>query len=132
MLQAPMIKQVIAVMIGGGLGSLTRFSISYWVQKVTQNVYFPWGILMANLIGCFGMGIVFGILFERYDLGPVWRAGIIIGFFGGLTTFSSFSLDTITLLQATEYIAAVGNIILNVVGCLLATFIGLGLVRLVI
>ena len=125
-------KQILIIFLGGGVGSVCRFLISYLVQTITQNLFFPFGILVVNILGCFGIGLIVGIFFEHYTFGTLWRAGIIIGFFGGFTTLSSVSLDTLTLLQSAEYVSGFANILLNLVGCLLATFLGLSLARLVL
>ena len=71
------------------------------------------------------MGILAGILIHRFNMGPVWRAGVLIGLLGGVTTFSSFSIDTITLIQNGDIVSALTNIVLTLVCCLLATAGGL-------
>lgn len=124
-----LIKQLIAVAIGGSLGSMLRFGLSYWVQDRLQNSAFPWGILAVNLLGCLLMGIVTGLFIERFDAGPIVRAGLMIGVLGGFTTFSSFSLDTLTLLQSGDLLGAFANLFVTLAGCLLSTLLGLTLVR---
>lgn len=122
-------KQILLIMIGGGLGSLSRFGLSVWVQSQTENSFFPFGILLVNLVGCFAAGLIVGLLFEHYQLGMLWRSALIFGFLGGFTTFSSFSLDVLILIQSNEYIAALIYFILSTGGGLFATFLGLNLMR---
>jgi CrcB protein len=125
-----LVYEIIAVLIGGALGSICRFALSRWIQGLTQNQFFPWGIFCVNLLGSFLMGVLFGILVEQLNPGPILRAGIFIGILGGFTTFSSFSMDTITLLYSGAYGVAAIYVIMSVGLCILATALGLSLVRL--
>jgi CrcB protein len=86
---------------------------------------FPYGTLMVNIIGCLGMGILYVVFLERLTLGPEWRAAIQIGLLGALTTFSTFSMETLLLIQSGEAQKAVLNIFLSVVLCLAATWAGM-------
>ena len=121
--------EMAAIALGGALGSLMRFGLSRWVQGQTQAAYFPWAILTVNIVGCLLMGILFGVLVERFNVGPIWRSGIFIGLLGGFTTFSSFTIDTITLINTGALGTAAIYVLLSVSVCLLATALGLYLVR---
>ena len=127
-----LIREIIAIAIGGALGSVLRFALSSWVQERTKTEYFPWGILAVNIIGCLLMGILFGILIERFNVGPILRAGLFLGVLGGFTTFSSFSMDTITLFYAGAYGIAAIYILCSVGACILATALGLSLMRIIL
>ncbi len=127
-----LIWQIIAVLLGGAIGALCRFGLSYWVQEQTKTEFFPWGILSVNIIGCLLMGIFFGIMVERFDVGPIIRAGVFVGILGGFTTLSSFSMDTITLIYAGEYFAALTYIILSIGAGVFATALGLAIVRIIL
>ena len=127
-----LLKEIIGIAVGGSIGSLLRFGLSSWVQERTKTEYFPWGILSVNLIGCFLMGILFGILVERFDISAFWRAGIFLGLLGGFTTFSSFSIDALTLFQSGAFGAMTIYILLSLVGCILATAFGLTLARIIL
>jgi len=118
-------KEFIAVAIGGAIGSTGRFALSRWVQTISRHKDYPWGIFICNVLGCLLMGVLAGILIHRFSLGPVWRAALLIGVLGGFTTFSSFSLDTIMLIQSGDVISASTNVILTLIFCLIATAGGL-------
>jgi CrcB protein len=90
---------------------------------------FPFGTLAVNVLGSFMMGLLFVILIERYITSVELRAGIIFGFLGAFTTFSSFSFETLSLLDSGEWDKALLNVILSVVCCLAATWLGIGIGR---
>ena len=118
-----MIK-VLAIAAGGALGAILRFTISNATHMFLGRG-FPYGTLMVNIIGCLGMGILYVVFLERLTLGPEWRAAIQIGLLGALTTFSTFSMETLLLIQGGEAQKAVLNIFLSVVLCLAATWAGM-------
>ena len=118
-------KSYWAVAIGGALGCTLRFCLMRLVEVMGVLRHFPLAVLLANVIGCLLAGLLAGFLWQRYALSPVWRAGILVGFLGGLTTFSSFSLDSVRLLFNGQAGVAMINIAANVVLCLLATGSGL-------
>ena len=84
---------------------------------------------MTNVLGCLVVGVLAGILIHRLTVGPLWCAGILIGFLGGFTSFSSFSIDTITLLQQGDIMSALSNVILTLLFCLVATTGGLSIIN---
>ena len=106
-------KEIIVVAIGGALGSVARFLLSRCVQVFIPYENLPWGIIAVNILGCFLIGILYALFQYHLLLNPVWRAGLLIGVLGGFTTFSSFSLDTITLLQKGAYFFALSNVFIS-------------------
>lgn len=116
-------EEIIAVLIGGALGSLLRFLLSTAVNQLLPR-NFPWGILFVNILGSFTIGLLAGVLVGRFELNAFWRAGIFIVLLGGFTTFSSFSLDTVSLIQAGSFATAAMNIFASIIFCLLATALG--------
>ena len=90
---------------------------------------FPYGTLSVNVIGSFFIGIAFVLLTERLTVGAEVRAFIMIGFLGAFTTFSTFSLETLFLLQEGLLVKAAGNILVNVILCIFATWGGIVLSR---
>src|SRR5688572_12923636 len=111
--------ETFAVGCGGAFGSVCRFFLSRWLQSLPERVTFPFGIMVVNILGCFCIGVLTGLLLSRYNLNTIWRAGLIIGVLGGFTTFSSFSMDTWTLLLSGEYFSAFSYVILTLTICLI-------------
>lgn len=105
--------------VAGFVGTLGR----YWMSGVIARRYgetFPTGTLVVNLVGCFLAGLLFYLLEERFLVNQTARTVVLIGFLGGFTTFSSFGLQTFTLLQDREFAFAMLNLTAsNVVGLLL-------------
>ncbi len=96
-----MLKGVIIVGIGGFLGSVSRYLLSQFIHRAI-NTNFPLGTLVINILGCFLIGLLFG-LFERGSLiSPNMRLFLTVGFCGGFTTFSTFSNDTVNLVNDSE------------------------------
>ncbi|MBI3344915.1 MAG: fluoride efflux transporter CrcB [Gammaproteobacteria bacterium] len=115
--------QLIAIAAGGAAGSLLRFWMSSGVHALAGR-QFPYGTLAVNVLGCLLMGILFVLLTERLNLGPVWRAGLLIGLLGGFTTFSAFSMETINLIEEGAPLKASLNVLLSVFISLAATWLG--------
>jgi len=112
--------------LGGFLGAISRFLISGFVQKLLGTT-FPFGTLSVNVIGSFFIGFLVA-LFENV-ISPEWKAFFITGFLGALTTFSTFSLETVILIQEGLYERALLNVVLNVLSCLVATVCGMALFK---
>lgn len=111
MMHPGVLKRLAAVAAGGALGALARFSLSRWAQARTGGLL-PWGTLIVNLTGCFGIGLLFG-LFESIMVSPTIRAFLLIGFLGAFTTFSTYSIETLNLLRDGEVRFALFNVLLN-------------------
>lgn len=116
-------KQILAIALGGAIGTLFR----YWVSTAVHNVVsrdFPYGTLLINVSGSLVMGFLYVLLMERLAVGVELRSGILIGILGGYTTFSSFSMETLLLFEDGERMKALANIILSVSLCLVAVWLG--------
>lgn len=124
-----MIGVVIAVALGGMAGTLSRFFTSNWVSANWPQ-HFYGATLAVNIVGCLLIGYLYGLFLLRPEVPLELRAGLIVGFLGGLTTFSSFSLDTLRLLESGQAPLAIGYALLSVLGSLLATWAGLTLTKL--
>lgn len=117
------------IAIGGAAGAVTRYIIgTLAVNKL--GFQFPYGTLFANVIGCFIIGLFMTLFTERFVMNPAWKLFITIGFLGGLTTFSSFSYESIKLLLAEQYLYSFFNITANMVIGFSATLIGIIIARL--
>jgi len=114
------------IALGGAVGSVGRFAFSGLVARYFGET-FPWGTVLVNVSGSFAIGM-FAALTEpgegRWLVSPAWREFFMIGICGGYTTFSSFSLQTLTLAQNGQWLQAGGNIVLSVVCCLIAVWLG--------
>lgn len=116
-------SQALVIAAGGAVGSLLRFWMSSGVYALLGR-NFPYGTLAVNVLGCLLMGVLFVLLTERLSLGPLWRAGLLIGVLGGFTTFSAFSMETVNLIEEGAQFKALANILLSVIACVGATWIG--------
>ena len=121
-------QQLLAIAGGGALGAVMRFGVSSGVYRVLGKD-FPYGTLTVNVLGSFFMGLCFILVIERNVLSMEWRSIIMIGFLGAFTTFSTFSMETLSLLESGELTRALVNILLSVTLCLAATWIGLTIGR---
>lgn len=117
-------NQVFAIAIGGALGAVMRFWVSTWTYRMLGQG-FPWGTLMVNVSGSLAMGFVYVLLVERLSLGPEWRAVLMIGFLGAFTTFSTFSVEALNLVQAGTVVRAVLYVLASVFFCVLAAWLGM-------
>jgi CrcB protein len=117
---------LLAICIGATLGAWLRWGLGVWLNPLA---YLPLGTLSANLLGGYLVG-VFVAIFELYPgLAPEWRLFIITGFLGGLTTFSTFSSETVTLLLRGEYGWGVTIIVAHLCGSLLMTVFGIQTIK---
>lgn len=124
-----MIRIVAAVAAGGISGTLLRFATANWVASNWPRHFYV-GTLAVNIVGCLLIGLLYGLFLLRPEVPVEVRAGLIAGFLGGLTTFSSFSLDTVRLLESGQVLLAFGYTAVSVFGGLLATWAGLSLTKL--
>ncbi|MFQ3670288.1 MAG: fluoride efflux transporter CrcB [Verrucomicrobiia bacterium] len=126
-----MLKVYLVIMAGGALGSAGRFALSLWILERFGDG-FPLGTLAVNLTGSFLIGLIYGLTAPDglFPEPPLAREFLILGVLGGFTTFSTFSLQTLHLLQAGHWGLASINIIGSVTLCLLAAWFGWGLATL--
>lgn len=124
-----MIRIVFAVAAGGVVGSLLRFGVAQWVSAQWPRHFF-FATLAVNLLGCLLIGYLYALFLTRPEFSPELRAGLIIGFLGALTTFSSFSLDGLRLLESGQVATAFGYLAASLCGGLAATWAGIALARL--
>ncbi len=104
----------------------------YWVSTGVYALLgrgFPWGTLAVNVAGSLLMGFLFVLMIDRLVAGAEWRAFVLVGFLGAFTTFSTFSLETLTLMQDALYLKAALNVLVSVVACIAAAMLGVILAR---
>ena len=122
----------LAIAVGGALGSMARHAVNHVVHAHWLTTRFPAGTMIVNLLGCFVIGLLAGLLSaERIALRFYWREFVFVGLLGGFTTFSTFGLDTFMLSRTHSAAQAAINVVAQVAGGLLAVLIGyqLGLSR---
>ena len=119
---------VVAVAVGSALGGLARYGLSGVVARSFGET-FPWGTLVVNVVGSSLIGLFATVTGPdgRVLVSPVTRQFWIIGIFGGFTTFSAFSLQTLSLAQEGEWLRAGGNVVLSLVLCLVGVWLGAAL-----
>ena len=115
-----MMTTILAIAFGGAIGSVARYGLSLFSVHLV-GLEFPYGIFLTNVIGSLAIGICFVLIVERPVINDIWRSILMIGFLGGFTTFSTFSLQSIELIQAGRTVEAfvyiLGSLVLSILGC---------------
>lgn len=119
---------ILLVAVGGAVGSVARYLMASGIQSST-GWSFPIGTVLVNILGCFLIGILYVLLVARPDPRQDLRALLMVGVMGGFTTFSSFSLETVTMAMNGNYTGATLNVVLSVAACLAGTVLGISLAR---
>lgn len=118
----------IAIAIGGILGCWARYAMTNLVQAIYGRA-FPYATLSINVLACFLMGFLFVETLERLTISPVLRIGILTGFIGGFSTFSTFAMETVLLAEQGDVSKSVAYVILSLLLGLMATFGGAYIAR---
>ena len=113
---------IFAIFFGAGFGALLRAGFN--LLTVGSASIVPLGTLLSNLVGGYLIGIAIAFFGNNPSVSPEWKLFLITGFLGGLTTFSSFSAEVVTLMQRGEITWALGTAFLHLMGSLLLTFLG--------
>lgn len=122
--------QISAIMLGGSLGAIARFIVSTTInEKIAGN--FPYGTLTVNVLGSFIMGFLAMWLVENFGLNPLARLAIFVGFLGAFTTFSTFSMETLNLIEEGLISRALLNMLVNVFLSVFAVWLGILLGRMI-
>ena len=112
-----MIKDIVLVGIGSGIGGICRYLISLCMTHLQGS--FPWATYVVNIVGCLLIGILWGLTSRFQNLAPAFSLLLMVGFCGGFTTFSTFSKEGLTLLQANNYtlfaLYTLGSVALGIV-----------------
>jgi len=123
-----MMRQLMAVAAGGAAGAVMRWLMAAGIQRLAGGA-FPWGTFAVNALGSFLLGFLFVWLIERSTASELVRLALTVGFLGAFTTFSTYSLESIRLLQEGAFSLAFGNVVGQVVVCLFLTWLGVQLAR---
>ena len=115
---------VLLVGTGGFVGSVGRYLVGLWVQSLVKQPWLPYGTLAVNVIGCFFIGLLYGLGEFRQLLRPEARLLLVVGVLGGFTTFSSFGYETFALMRDREFAATLANIGAQLVLGLIAVWAG--------
>jgi len=120
--------QVLTIAAGGAIGALMRF----WVSNGIYGVFgrgFPYGTLAVNVLGSLAMGLLYILFLERMSVSPEIRGALLVGFLGAFTTFSTFSIETINLIEQADFAKAGLNMFLSVSASVFACWAGVVLGR---
>ena len=118
-----MIRNIVLVALGGGIGSVARYLCQKWAYSIYPH-HFPWGTLVVNVIGSLVIGLLWGISFKSFESNESWKLFLMVGLCGGFTTFSAYSLEGLALIEQQRYttffLYFTGSVVLG----LAATFLG--------
>ena len=123
-------KNLILIACAGAIGTVGRVVLSGWINRLSGEK-FPWGTLTVNLLGCLLFGFLFALAEEKQLITPRLRLVLLSGFLGAFTTFSTFSYETIVLIQEGDILKAGINVLGNCMLCLTLCFIGLQIAKMV-
>jgi len=122
----PLFTSLVAIAFGATIGAWLRWGLSEWLASRS---HIPFGTLAANLIGGFLVGVAVAAFADRAELAPAWRLFIVTGFLGGLTTFSTFSAESVALLMRGDFGWAFAHGALHLFGSLALTAVGIATYR---
>ncbi len=123
-----MIRNILFVGLGGGIGSIARYLFQRWISALYPH-HFPWGTFGVNVIGCFAIGLFWGMSFRSFESNENWKLLLMVGLCGGFTTFSAFTLEGIGLLKEQRLFLFFSYVAANVIIGLLATWLGMLLAK---
>ena len=120
-------KILLAIGLGSFIGGVSRYLLTVFIQNKFLST-FPFGTLAVNIIGCFLIGIIYG-LSDKGNVHAEWRLFLATGIMGGFTTFSSFSNETVSMMRDAQYWQAFSYVGISVIIGLAATFGGISLIK---
>jgi CrcB protein len=124
-------KYLLFIALGGASGAVSRYLLATWAHGLWEGKL-PVGTLLVNMLGSFAIGIIYVLLVERQLIHPDWRGVLMVGFLGAFTTFSTFSLETITLLEAGHIAHAMAYMLGSAILCVVMAGVAIQLTRLLV
>lgn len=118
-----MLQAILCISCGAVFGALGRWGLTYSLNSLFST--FALGTLLANLIGCFLVGILMAFFWQYPQVNALWKLFLVTGFLGAFTTFSSFSIEVIELLMSDKWFNALGVIAFHLIGGLISTIFGI-------
>lgn len=120
--------QYLLIAIGGATGALCRFGVARLTYNYVNHDW-PWATFGVNALGSFVIGMVYVLITEKTVLHPDWRYMLMVGFLGAFTTFSTFALETVALIEAGKLLLAASYIAATVMSCVVGCWLGIVLLR---
>lgn len=124
-----MILQILLVALGGASGALGRYGVSRLVDTLTPGHSWPSATFLVNLVGSTLIGILYVIITEKSALHPDARHILMVGFLGAFTTFSTFSLETVAMVEAGRLALALSYVFITLASCIIGCWLGIQLAR---
>ena len=124
-------KYLLFIALGGASGSVSRYLLAHWAHQLWEGKL-PVGTLLVNALGSFAIGVVYVLLVERQFIHADWRGVLMVGFLGAFTTFSTFSLETITLMESGHMAHALAYMLGSAILCVTVAGVAIGLTRLLV
>ena len=115
--------------LGGFIGSICRFALGGAAHQLLHKSAFPYGTMVVNLVGCFAIGVVGGLVETRQLFTLETRMFLLVGLLGGFTTFSTFGYESLTLVRDGQVLASLANIAVQVVAGIFLVWVGYGLTK---
>lgn len=117
------------IALGGACGALSRYGIGRAVNIYLAQIHWPLGTFAVNIAGSFTIGAIYVLITEKSSLHADWRYVLIVGFLGAFTTFSTFSLESVAMLEAGKIAMAMLYMVATLASCVIGCWLGMSLVR---
>jgi CrcB protein len=124
-------KYLLFIALGGASGAVSRYLLANWVHQLWEGKL-PVGTLLVNLLGSAAIGVVYVLLVEKELMHPDWRGVLMVGFLGAFTTFSTFSLETISLIEAGHWPYALAYMFASTLLCVVGAGAAIYLTRIIV
>jgi CrcB protein len=123
-------KYLLFIALGGASGAVSRYLLANWAHQLWEGKL-PVGTLLVNLLGSAAIGVVYVLLVEKQLIHPDWRGVLMVGFLGAFTTFSTFSLETINLIEAGHWVHALAYMFASTILCVIGAGAAIYLTRVI-